>query len=80
MKEILDILKAAPISKLADINTSLPGLVVKEMNVKRKGTRRYAIGERDIFYYHSDIAYGQRRDLGWTHERMVTEGEAEWVC
>ncbi len=77
MKEILDILKTAPITKLVEIDHRLPALILDEMNAP-KGTRRYATGERDILYYHSYLAYGQRRTLGWSHERMVNEGEAEW--
>lgn len=81
MKEILDILMKAPIKQLAAIDPKLAGLVVKKSGVyaKPKGTKRFARGENDILYYYSDLAYGQRRLLGWTHERMVNEGEAEWV-
>ena len=81
MKEILDILMKAPIKQLIDIDPKLANLVAKKSGVyaKPKGTLRIVRGENDILYYHSDLAYGQRRLLGWTHERMVNEGEAEWV-
>ncbi len=81
MKEILDILIKAPIIKLAEIDPKLAGLVIKAAGLdnKRKGTLYRAYDERDILYYHSDLAYGQRRLLEWTHERMVNEGEAEWA-
>ncbi len=81
MKEILDILIKAPISKLAEIDPKLAGLVIKASGLdnKPKGTLYRAYRERDILYYHSDLAYGQRRLLEWTHERMVNEGEAEWA-
>ncbi len=84
MKEILDILIKAPISKLAEIDPKLAGHVIKaagllvEHKCKPDAIYYTCDGERDILYYHSDLAYGQRRDLGWTHERMVNEGEAEW--
>lgn len=79
MKDILDILKKTPICKLADIDTKLPGLVVKALDLMPVGTKYSLQGQRDIYYFHSSLAYGQRRLLGWTHERMVNEGEARWV-
>ncbi|AII27459.1 hypothetical protein B8b_08 [Pseudoalteromonas phage B8b] len=81
MKDILDILMKAPISKLAEIDPKLAGLVIKaaDLDNKRKGTLYRADGELDILYYHSSLAYGQRRMLDWSHERMVRDGEAEWA-
>lgn len=69
MNNILDILIKAPISKLADIDPKLVGLVLKA-NDERSG---------DIVFNGDRATYISMRDQGWTDLQLVRKGYARWA-
>jgi len=78
MKEILDILIKAPISKLAEIDPKLAGHVIKAAGLdnKPKGTQYSQRGE--LIFFGDAATLDLMMKKGYTYDRLVAAGYAKW--
>lgn len=64
---------------MAEIDPKLAGLVLRAIDSKPVGIKRYARGQKDILVDPNGYDYKDLILAGWTHEQMVEQGIAEWA-